>query len=86
LGRWSPLIGWIAIVWVAFIAVLFCLPQYMNSPFSWKLFNYTPIAVGAVLVLAGGWYLISARKWFKGPKVQGSREELAAIERELEMV
>jgi len=27
--------------------------------------------------------LVSARKWFTGPKVQGSAEELAAIEREL---
>jgi hypothetical protein len=26
---------------------------------------------------------VSARKWFTGPKVQGSAEELAAIEREL---
>ena len=43
-------------------------------------------AVGAVIVLAGGWYLVSARKWFKGPKVQGSAEELAAIERDLESV
>jgi amino acid permease (GABA permease) len=86
LGSWSPLVGWIAVVWVAFITVLFCLPNVKNSPFSWKFFNYTPIAVGAVLILAGGWYLISARRWFKGPKVQGSPEELAAIEHELEMV
>jgi hypothetical protein len=28
--------------------------------------------------------MISARKWFTGPKVQGSREELLAIERELD--
>ncbi len=37
-------------------------------------------------MLAGGWYFLSARRWFKGPKVQGSPEELAAIERELERV
>jgi amino acid permease (GABA permease) len=84
LGRWSALIGWIAIVWVAFIAILFCLPQY--SPVTAKSFNYTPVAVGAVLLFAGLWYLLSARKWFKGPKVQGSPEELAAIERDLESV
>ncbi|HET7477798.1 MAG TPA: amino acid permease, partial [Dermatophilaceae bacterium] len=28
LGRWSPLIGWVAVVWVAFIVILFMLPQY----------------------------------------------------------
>ncbi len=32
---------------------------------------------------AGIWYAVSARKWFKGPKVQGSAEELAAIEADL---
>ena len=28
-------------------------------------------------------WLLSARHWFTGPKVQGTAEELAAIEREL---
>ena len=81
LGRWSRPIGVIAVVWVGFIAVLFMLPQ--ASPITWTTFNYTPIAVLAVLGFAGVWWLVSARKWFKGPKVQGSAEELAAIEREL---
>jgi amino acid transporter len=84
LGRWSALVGWTAIIWVGFISILFMLPQY--SPITRSSFNYAPIAVAVVLILAGGWYLISARKWFKGPKVQGSSEELAAIEHELESV
>lgn len=33
--------------------------------------------------LSGGWWLLSARRWFHGPRVQGTPEELAAIEREL---
>ena len=33
---------------------------------------------------AGIYWLVSARKWFKGPKVMGTPEELKAIERELE--
>ena len=39
-----------------------------------------------MLVVVGGaglWYAVSARKWFKGPKVQGTAEELAEIERDL---
>jgi hypothetical protein len=48
-----------------------------------KSFNYTPIAVLVVLGFAGIWWLVSARRWFSGPKVQGSPEELAAIEHEL---
>ena len=39
-----------------------------------------------LFVVIGLWYVLSARKWFTGPKVQGSPEELAAIEAELEGV
>src|SRR6266508_1249464 len=84
LGRWSYVVGWIAVGWVIFIAVLFSLPQY--SPITIDTFNYAPVAVVAVLLFAGVWWMVSARKWFKGPKVQGSPEELAAIERDLERV
>ena len=48
-------------------------------------FNYAPVAVGVVVLFAGGWWVLSAKNWFKGPKVQGSDEELAMIERDLEM-
>lgn len=81
LGKWGPLFGWIAIVWVLFICVLFCLPT--SSPINSSTFNYTPVAVVVVLGFAGIWYAVSARKWFTGPKIQGTAEELAAIERDL---
>jgi amino acid permease (GABA permease) len=82
LGRWSRPIGIIAVTWVAFITVLFMLPT--TNPVTLSSFNYTPLAVLAVLGFAGIWWLVSARNWFTGPKVQGSPEELAAAERELE--
>jgi hypothetical protein len=74
-------IGWTAVTWVVIIFFLFMLPQF--GPIGWSTFNYAPIAVGAVIGYAGIYWLVSARKWFKGPRVQGSAEELAAIEREL---
>ena len=82
LGRWSYLIGWIAVVWIAFIAILFVLPQAF--PVAGGTFNYALLAVGVVVIYAGGYWLLSARHWFKGPKIQGSAEELAAIEADLE--
>ncbi len=82
LGRWSRPIGIIACVWVAFIFVLFMLPTV--SPITHTNFNYTVVAVVAVVGFAGIWWLVSAHKWFTGPKVQGTPEELAAIETELE--
>jgi hypothetical protein len=39
-----------------------------------------------VLGAAGIWWLVSARKWYRGPKVQGTPEELAAIEADLQSV
>jgi amino acid permease (GABA permease) len=82
LGRWSRPIGIIAVVWVVIISVLFMLPT--TSPITGTNFNYTVVAVVVVLGFAGIWWLLSAHKWFKGPKVQGTSQELAAIEAELE--
>jgi amino acid transporter len=81
LGRWSYVIGWTAVVWVVFIFFLFMLPQF--GPIAWATFNYAVIAVVVVIGYAGLYWLFSARKWFTGPKVQGTAEELAAIEQEL---
>jgi amino acid permease (GABA permease) len=81
LGRWSKPVGIIACVWVVFITILFMLPTV--SPIHWSNFNYTIVAVLAVIGFAGIYWLVSARKWFTGPRIQGTAEELAAIEHEL---
>jgi len=82
LGRWSAPVGWIAVIWIAFITILFVLPQ-VSPGNTLTTFNYAPVAVGAVLLYSGGYWFLSARNWFKGPKVQGTVEELAKIEAEL---
>ncbi|WP_433826885.1 amino acid permease [Actinoplanes sp. CA-015351] len=66
LGKWSAPIGWIAIVWVGVICVLFVLPT--ASPITASTFNYTIVAVAVVLGAATIWWFASARKWFTGPK------------------
>ncbi len=58
-------------------------PRWRSAPLTWTTFNYAPIAVGVVLLFSGGYWLLSARKWFTGPKVQGDEEELKTIEGEL---
>jgi amino acid permease (GABA permease) len=60
LGRWSAPIGWIAVIWVAIIVILFMLPQYSPGN-TWATFNYAPVAVVAVLLLA-------TTTWFAGGK------------------
>src|SRR6201991_2558814 len=85
--RWvSPL----AVAWIAFICVVGILPVSPNgvpgaAEFDWNVVNFSPITVGVALILFGGWYLLSARRWFTGPiREAGTDEELTTIERRLE--
>lgn len=82
LGSWSPIINIIAMLWVAFITVLFMLPTAYPIN-NWTTFNYTPLVVLGTLALLTIWYLVSVRHWFTGPKVQGTAEQLASIEHDL---
>lgn len=66
LGKWSAPVGWISIVWVVIICVLFVLPT--AGPITAKNFNYTIVAVAVVVGGATIWWFASARKWFTGPK------------------
>ncbi len=89
LGKHYKWISPLAVVYIAFICVAGILPVSPDGilgaeNFDWALFNYAPVTVGVAFVLFGGWYLLSARKWFTGPiREAGSDAELADIEREL---
>jgi amino acid transporter len=68
--------------WLNLIAVgevLIVVVIYFNAPFSsagvpwesdfeWSLFNYTPVVTFGVFAAVGIWWLVSAKKWFKGPR------------------
>jgi len=62
LGRWSGVVGWIAVVWVIFIIILFVLPPLY--PITADTFNYAPIAVVVVALLATILWFASGRKHF----------------------
>ena len=85
LGRHYKWIDVISLVWVGFITVLFSLPLFYDglpwSPnFQWTLTNYTVIWFAGIGLCFGGWWVLSARKWFKGPVRMGTEEELEALE------
>jgi amino acid transporter len=87
LGRHYKWIDLIAIVWVFFISLVFLMPPYsISAPwkdgFTWEAVNYAPLLVGGALLLFGGWWVLSANKWFKGPVRMGTEEELQRLEEE----
>ncbi|WP_031167580.1 amino acid permease [Streptomyces durhamensis] len=61
LGRWSRPVGWIAVIWVACVTVLFCLPQ--TSPVTVDTMNYASVALAVVLVLASVWWYVARRSY-----------------------
>jgi len=65
LGRWSTLVGSVACSWVAFICVLLMFPS-TSGPDS-QTMNYAVTIIVGVILLSGGWWILGARKWFKGP-------------------
>jgi amino acid transporter len=62
LGKWSAVIGWISVGWVAFIVILFMLPP--ASPITASNFNYAPVAVLAVLAFATVTWFVGGRQHF----------------------
>ena len=83
LGSRSKLIGWFAVAYVFVICIVGLLPQFV--PWNkWETANLTLPVIGGIAVTVGIWWMVSAKRWFVGPKVQGTREELMAIERELD--
>lgn len=65
LGPLSHVIGWTGIAWCAFITVIFVLPN--QFPVDSQTLNYAPVAVGVTLLFSLGWWVVDARRWFKGP-------------------
>ncbi|HEX6951333.1 MAG TPA: amino acid permease [Gaiellaceae bacterium] len=85
LGRHYKWVNPIAFLWVVLIVILFMMPITptgipWHANFDWNVVNYAPITVGGVILLTGVWWLVSARKWFKGPIREGTEEELEQIE------
>ena len=89
LGRHYRWINAIAIGWVVLISIDFMLPTTpAGSPwrdgFDVNFVNYAPLTIGTAFVLFGGWYALSARRWFTGPVSMGTEEELELLEAQRE--
>lgn len=80
LGVFSRPIGVVAVTWICFITIVFCLPAV--NPVTDQTLNYTPVAVGIVGAWAFGSWFLWARKWFTGPvrQIEAARQEISIHE------
>ncbi|BGP16844.1 hypothetical protein JCM10213_003336 [Rhodosporidiobolus nylandii] len=77
LGRASRPIAIVAVGYVVFISVVFCLPT--AAPIDSQTLNYCPVAVGIVLLYIFASWFLSARKWFTGPRMGAPATDGASI-------
>lgn len=74
LGSLSLPVACVAVIWTGFTSIVFILPQL--NPVNSQTLNYAIVAVGIVITYSVGFWLISARKWFRGPVKQIEQEAL----------
>ena len=55
-----------------------------EEDFDWRFTNYTILWFAGIGLIFGGWWVLSAKNWFKGPVRMGTEEELERYEEELE--
>jgi len=98
LGNHYKWIDPLAIIWIALICLLFLLPLFPDGipgnpavtgdhfliDVNWIDVNYAPLTVGGAFLFFGGWWVLSAKNWFKGPISMGSEAELEQIEAQIE--
>jgi amino acid transporter len=87
LGRHYKWLDVISLLWVALITIIFVIPLYKiglpwEADFDWRFTNYTILWFAGIGLVFGGWWVLSARKWFKGPVRMGTDEELERLEEE----
>lgn len=69
LGRYSRIIGGSGVMFVYLMVPILCLPSVTGNDLVPTLMNWTCLVYGAPMLGATIWWVVDARKWFKGPKV-----------------
>jgi len=69
LGRLSMPIGIVACSFVVLMTPIMCFPAYKGRDLDDQDMNWTAVVYGVPMCLTLIWWVVSARKWFKGPKV-----------------
>ena len=69
LGKYSMAIGTIASSFVVLMVPILCFPSVTGGNLTPQNMNWTCVVYGGPMFMVTIWWFVSARKWFKGPKV-----------------
>ena len=69
LGRASRPIGAAACFFVMVMVPILCFPTVTGGDLAPELMNWTCLVYGGPMLAIMVWWMVDARKWFKGPKV-----------------
>jgi amino acid transporter len=69
LGRLSIPTGAVASAFVILMVPILCFPSVTGADLTVDVMNWTVVVYGVPMLLVCIWWVVSARKWFKGPKV-----------------
>ncbi|OAG08762.1 amino acid transporter [Paraphaeosphaeria sporulosa] len=69
LGRFSLPIGAVASGFVILMVPILCLPSVRGKDLTAELMNWTALVYGTLMLGVLVWWVVDARRWFKGPKV-----------------
>ncbi|KKY26468.1 putative amino acid permease [Phaeomoniella chlamydospora] len=69
LGKFSPYIGTAATCFTLVMIPIFCFPSGTGSDLNASYMNWTCLVWGGPMLGVLIWWVVDARKWFKGPKV-----------------
>ncbi|KAL8835116.1 MAG: hypothetical protein Q9176_007110 [Flavoplaca citrina] len=86
LGRASKPIGAAACAFVLLMVPVLMLPSVTGSELDARAMNWTCLVYGGPMVFVLVWWVVSARKWFKGPKVNIEHQMLGRSETAIEGV
>lgn len=69
LGRWSVPVGVVASCFTALMVPVLCLPSVTGADLDAASMNWTCLVYGGPMTLIVIWWVVSAHRWFKGPKI-----------------
>ncbi|KAL4897825.1 amino acid permease-domain-containing protein [Aspergillus ambiguus] len=69
LGPYGSLVGGLGVSFVLLMVPILCLPSVTGSDLTPELMNWTCLVWGGPMLAVSVWWVVDARKWFTGPKV-----------------